>query len=276
MNKQLYFAVALLTATVAPAQPQGPGPRPGGVQPQESGPIAKEFEVASIKPIDPNMRQLRVGMQPGGRFTAAGVNASFLIQRAYDVMDFQIVGGPGWIRGDRYEVNAKADGAINNLSQLAPLFKKLLADRFKLEVALETKEMPVYALVVGKGGLKMKENNDPNSPSAGQIRVGRGQIVGNGMDMGMLARQLSQALGRQVIDRTGLTGNYDFTLNFTPEDGAVTRPPGDGGGDAPTPSADGAAPSLFTAVQELGLKLDASKGQVPVVSIIRIEKPSEN
>jgi uncharacterized protein (TIGR03435 family) len=135
--------------------------------------------------------------------------------------------------------------------------------------------MPIYKLVVNKGGVKMKENPDASGPGSGQVRVGLGQITGNGMDMGMLARQLGQQLGRLVIDETGLKGAYDFTLNFTPEGAVAVRGP-DGGGDGPTAPVDGAAPSIFSAVQELGLKLESTKGPVDVVVITRIEKPTEN
>jgi uncharacterized protein (TIGR03435 family) len=267
MIKQLSLTLTILAS--AYAQPgQGPGPR-------ETGPPAKEFEVASIKPVDPNMNRVQVGIQPGGRFIASGITTTFLIQQAFNVRDFQIIGGPSWIRSDRYEVNAKPDGAVNGQEGLRPLFQKLLADRFKLEYTRETKEMPIYHLVVNKGGLKIKENPDPNGANAGQIRIGRGQIVGNGMGMEILARQLSQQLGRLVVDKTGLTGAYDFTLNFTPEGAAGMRGP-DGGGDAPTAPVEGAAPSLFTAVQELGLKLESAKGQVEVIAVTRVEKPSEN
>ena len=267
MKTQLF----MLLTSIAIVAAQGPG----GPPPRESGPPAKEFEVASIKPADPNMNRVQIGIQPGGRFTASGVNTSFLIQQAFNVRDFQITGGPAWIRGDRYEINAKPDGAVNGQEGMRPLFQKLLADRFKLEYTRKTKEMPVYHLVVNKGGLKIKENPDPNGPNSGQIRIGRGQIVGNGMSMEILARQLSQQLGRLVVDKTGLTGAYDFTLNFTPEGAAGMRGP-DGGGDTPSAPVEGAAPSLFTAVQELGLKLESAKGPVEVIAITRVEKPSEN
>jgi uncharacterized protein (TIGR03435 family) len=270
MIKQLSLTLTILATAAA----QGPG----GPPPRESGPPAKEFEVASIKPLDAgdaSSLRVSIAMQPGGRFTASGVNASFLIQQAYNVREFQITGGPSWIRDDRYQINAKPDGAVNGREGMRPLFEKLLADRFKLLITRETKEMPIYKLVVNKGGVKMKENPDASGPGSGQVRVGLGQITGNGMDMGMLARQLGQQLGRLVIDETGLKGAYDFTLNFTPEGAVAVRGP-DGGGDGPTAPVDGAAPSIFSAVQELGLKLESTKGPVEVVVITRIEKPTEN
>jgi bla regulator protein blaR1 len=238
---------------------------------QEQAEPPKEFEVASIKPSAPGGRGVRIQMAPGGRLDASGVTAKLLIQQAYGVKDFQISGGPGWINSERYDLVAKADRDIGKPEHLRPLMQKLLADRFQLTIHRDTKELPVYALVVGKNGPKLKES-ESNSPGP-QIRMGRGLIDGRGMGMDMLASNLSNPLGRTVIDRTGLKGQYDIKLEFTPE-GAADRP-GDGPESAPPPDPTG--PSLFTALQEqLGLKLESSKGPVEIIIIDRIEKPSEN
>src|SRR5258707_11556547 len=98
-TRQLFLTAAAVAAALAQGQ------RPADT-PRESGPVAKEFEVASIKPVDPNMRQIRIGIAPGGRFTANGITTAFLIQQAYDVKPFQITGAPAWVTGDRFEVNA--------------------------------------------------------------------------------------------------------------------------------------------------------------------------
>jgi bla regulator protein BlaR1 len=232
----------------------------------------KEFEVASIKPSAPGGRGIRVQIAPGGRLDAGNITVKFLIQQAYNVKDFQISGGPGWINSERYDLVAKADGDVGRMEQIRPLIQKLLADRFQLTIHRDTKELPIYALVVGKNGSKLKESA-ANGPGP-QIRMGRGLINGQGMDMGMLANQLSQAIGRTVLDKTDLKGQYDIKLEFTPEDGPG-RGPGDGPEAAPPP--DTAGPSIFTALQEqLGLKLESSKGPVQIIVIDRIEKPTEN
>ena len=247
--------------------------------------LSQQFEVASIKPADPNARGMRVQMAPGGRLTASGVTVKFLIQQAYNVKDFQITGGPNWIGSDRYDISTKAEGEGQiTPEQLRPMMQALLADRFKLTFHRETKEMPVYALVVGKNGPKMHESErapdgDREGRGGTQIRMSRGQITAQAMPMSMLATQLSNRLGRNVVDKTGLTGNYDFTLEFTPEgmQGMGTgMPPREGGADAPPP-VDSPGPSIFTAVQDqLGLKLESQKGPVEILILDRIERPSEN
>jgi bla regulator protein blaR1 len=246
-------------------------------------PLARpqQFEVASIKPADPNTHGMRVQMAPGGRLTASGVTVKFLIQQAYNVKDFQITGGPGWIGSDRYDISTKAEGEGQiTPEQLRPMMQALLADRFKLTFHRETKEMPVYALVVGKNGPKMHESErheDAEGRGGTQIRMSRGQITAQAMSMAMLANQLSNRLGRNVLDKTGLTGNYDFTLEFTPEGmQPMGMPPREGGADAPPP-VDSPGPSIFTAVQDqLGLKLESQKGPVEILILDRIERPSEN
>ncbi len=245
---------------------------PSRAQEQAKTDAPKEFEVASIKPSAPGGRGVRIQMAPGGRLDVSNVTLKILIQQAYGVKDFQISGGPGWINSDRYDVVAKADGDVGRAEQLRPLIQKLLADRFQLTIHRDTKELPVYALVVGKNGPKLKESAS-NGPGA-QIRMGRGVINGQAMGMGMLASELSRPLGRTVIDRTGLKGQYEIKLEWTPEDG-----PGHGPGDGPesAPPPDTTGPSLFTALQEqLGLKLESSKGPVEIIVIDRVEKPSEN
>jgi bla regulator protein blaR1 len=239
---------------------------------------AQSFDVATIKPNAESDNRVMIRLQPGGRFTASGMNLKHLIGQAYDVRDFQISGGPGWISSDRWEINAKAEGLPERVAPgaLRPYLKSLLEDRFKLRTHTETKEMPVYALVVSKNGPKLSAAQDSSGPGP-MIRMGRGQLDGRRMAMSMLAQQLAQQLGRPVIDKTGLTGQYDIILNWTPE-------PGQGGGPfgGPPPpdaiqAADSSGPSIFTALQEqLGLRLESQKGPVPILVIDSVEKPSEN
>lgn len=237
----------------------------------------KEFDVASIKPAEPGTRGVRLQMTPGGGFNAKNVTAKFLIQQAYGVRDFQISGGPSWITSEHYDINAKAEGATST-EQLRPLIQALLADRFHLTIHRDTKELPMYALVAGKNGPKLKESSAAPAPGPGReqmMRMGRGLIDGQGMSMTVFAAQLAQQLGRSVTDKTGLTGNYDIKLEWTPDE-SQSPFPRDPAAEAAHPI-DTTGPTVFTALQEqLGLKLESQKGAVEMIVIDRIEKATEN
>jgi uncharacterized protein (TIGR03435 family) len=245
------------------------------------GQVPTSFDVASIKPNAENDHRVMIRIQPGGRFTATGINLRFLIGQAYGVRDFQILNAPGWAASDRFDIDAKADGLPERLPPdlMRPLLKSLLEERFKIKVHTETKEMPVYALVVAKGGSKLKEAADGEGPGQRMIRMGRGTIEGQAMPMGMLVQQLAQNIGRTVIDKTGLTGNYEVKLEWTPEPGQGGGPFGGGAPPPPDalPPADTNGPSIFTALQEqLGLKLESQKGPVPMIVVDSVSKPTEN
>jgi uncharacterized protein (TIGR03435 family) len=240
----------------------------------------QEFEAASIKPSAPQpMGTMRIGVQmlPGGRISMTGVTVKIMIQQSYQVRDFQIVGGPSWMGSDRYDITAKPEGAATP-EQVRLMTQALLADRFQLKFHRETKELPTYALVVAKGGPKFHESEvvpeGSDKPRGTRVSVGRGQFSLQGAAMAALANQLGQVLGRSVIDKTELAGNYDFKLEWTPDESQGTvRPPGV---DAPPP-ADTTGVSLFTALQDqLGLKLESTKGPVEILVIDRAEKASEN
>lgn len=250
---------------------------------QEKPPKEPAFEVASIKPSEPGSRNVQFMFAPGGRVVAKNINVRMLIQQAYGVRDFQISGGPSWIGSERYDIVAKMEEpeegskpAPPSPDGMKPLFRSLLADRFKLTIHRETKELPIYALVVGKNGPKLTENPAGNGPGRGpqsQMRMGRGQFSAKQGNMAALASQLSNALGRSVVDQTGLTGTYDFELTWTPDE---SQPQGPGGPDNPPPPSS-SGPSIFTAVQEqLGLKLEAQKGPVEIIVIDHVEKATEN
>ena len=262
------------------------------------------FEVASIKRHQgggPSMLR----NQPGGTLAVANIPVNFLIAFAYNVKRFQITAGPAWINSEGFDIEAKPDIAppedARNMSfeqhqaimdQQRVRMQNLLADRFQLKFHRETKELPIYALVVAKNGPKLHESSAPSppDPSAAPKRggpngpgifMGRGQLTGKQMKLSFLAEALSEQLDRLVIDRTGLNGFYEFTLKWAPDEsqGAAFKGPGPlppGGPDAPPPP-DSSGPSLFTAIQEqLGLKLEPSKGPVEILVIDRVEQPSEN
>jgi uncharacterized protein (TIGR03435 family) len=260
------------------------------------------FEVASIKPNRSGDMRIAIRFQPG-RFIANGISVKQLVGLAYDVRDFQVTGGPGWISSDRFDIDAKEpDGFSEELQKLPPdqrrgkmglLIQSLLADRFKLRISHASKELPVYALVVAKNGPKIHEakpgDTYPNGikrpdgrpvGSAGMMRMGPGELTGQGVPITFLVQQLSQQLGRNVLDQTGLKGIYDLNLKWTPDPGSAAMmqgPPGAGPGPDNAPPPDTSGPSIFTAVQEqLGLKLESTKGPVDILVIDKVEKPSEN
>lgn len=240
--------------------------------------MPKAFDVASIKPNASSDNRVMVRVQPGGGFSASGMTLKQLMLQAYNVREFQITGGPGWISSDRYDINAKAEGLPDRVApdQMRPLLRNLIEDRFKLKTHTESKEMPIYALVPAKSGHKLKVSEAGDGPGP-MIRIGRGQINGKSMPMSLLVQQLSGQLGRKVVDQTGLTGAYEILLEWTPE-------PGQGGGvfgGPPAPDAiqavDTSSPTIFTALQEqLGLRLEPQKGPVEIIVIDSVEKPSEN
>jgi bla regulator protein blaR1 len=260
----------------------------------QSGTTPLTFEVASIKPSAGDGHRVAIQMLPGGGLRATGVTLRMLLAQAYDVRDFQISGGPGWLNTDRYDITTKVDTGSGDApndagkmteerkttgDQMRERLRALLADRFQLVLHRETKDQSVYALVVGKGGPKLQESQtkEGSGPRA-RMSMGRGQLSGQDVPLDMLAKTLSNQLGRPVIDRTGLKGNFDFKLEWTPDPGQSGGPFGGGppGADAPPPP-DPNGPSIFTAVQEqLGLRLESQKGPVEMLVIDKVEKPSEN
>jgi uncharacterized protein (TIGR03435 family) len=230
-----------------------------------------------------------------------------LLREAFRVEDDRIIGAPGWVKTNRYDVQAKVSPEDApkldklKLEERRSMLLPLLVERFNLKYHHETRELPTYSLVVAKGGPKLKPSaiQDPppspkppdagapprpdeaggNNPPRHMMRLmGRGHFEAEGGNTQMLARVLSQQLGRTVVDKTGLTGAYDYTLQWTPDDAS---PPGPGGADGGPPrnenQTDAAGPSLFTAVQEqLGLKLQSEKGPADVIVIDHIDLPSEN
>lgn len=275
-----------------------------------------QFEVATIKPNKSGDGKMGMRVQDrAGRFEASNVTLKMLIRNAYQLQDFQIVGGPDWMSSDRFDVIAKAEsgdamGDFFKAKQGEPsrgqlMLRALLAERFKLQVHNEDRTLPIYALVLsrsdGKVGPQLHKSEtdcvammsagrgragmpSPGPPQGGAdsdrmpcgIRMAPGDMVAGGSDLTQFANILSTFVGRVVVDRTGLTGTYDLNLTWTP-DTMPQRPPG-----APDALMNGApidpnGPSIFTALQEqLGLKLESRKGPVNVLVIDGAEHPTEN
>ncbi len=245
------------------------------------------FDVATIKPSDPSAMGGSSGAGSNGSFVSKNEPLKKVICGAYGVLIFQCLGGPGWLESDRYDVQAKPDGAT--AEQLLKLSWKerepvqhrmqqaLLADRLKLKAHYETREMPILALVVAKGGLKMHEAKPGDTYTNGLkrgdgkpfgtvfsigVNMGIETVTAQGMSLDTFVLNLPGMTGNLVEDKTGLTGVYDFTLHFSAAD---------------PPPPDSTEASLYTALEEqLGLKLEPVKGPVQVLVIDHVERPSEN
>jgi bla regulator protein blaR1 len=252
-----------------------------------------KFEVASIKPSDPGPNGMMIRFAPGGRFTAKGVTLRSLIGLAYDVRDFQISGGPAWAGSTRYEIDAKPEAGSDaddphkiTTDEQREKFQQrqrmrmqaLLADRFQLKVGHSTKELPIYVLKVAKNGPKLQESKEEGGNQFQGARIsGPGRLTGGKVSMKFLTQILAQNVGRPVTDQTGLTGKYDFKLEWTPDQNQQNAFRGPGPDGNLPPPADPNGPSIFTAVEEqLGLKLESQKGPVEMLTIDAVEKPSEN
>lgn len=248
------------------------------------------FEVASIKPANPDTPGSSIQFMPGGGLKMANIPLRAMMTFAYDVRDFQVSGGPGWIGTERFDVMARPDSAAPDgpvdfakmnddqrktmRVQIGERLRALLADRFQLVVHREVKEQPIYALVLAKNGSKLQATKETGTQQ--NMMTNRGRSQGHAISVEMLAQMLSGITGRPVVDKTGLTAKYDFVLEWTPDMGPDARAQGFGDGlTTPAPAPGG--PTIFTALQEqLGLRLDAEKGPVENIVIDRVEKPSEN
>jgi len=229
------------------------------------------FEVASIKASKPGGRGTSLLTDPTGRFTTENATLRAIITFAFGVRTFQMSGGPSWLDSDRFDIVAKPE-ARSNPAQARQMVQSLLADRFNLKFHRETKEMPVFPLVVGKNGPKLKPTkpeDDAARPNRG-FQGGRGELTALGADMPALATRLSAIVGRPVIDRTALTGKFDFKLQWTPDNPVQMKSP-----DEPVADSE-QGPSIFAAVQQLGLKLENQKGPVEIIVIEFVQKPSAN
>ncbi len=243
-----------------------------------------EFEVASIKPSNPTARGSSIMTDRTGGLTATNVPLRNIITSAYGLRDFQLTGGPGWVGTDRYDIVAKPSRS-ENTPAAAPMdlpddqrkisedqwkerIRSLLTDRFGLVVHKETKEQQIYVLTVAKGGSKLKAVPTPGPGKNQGMRSDRGRSQGMAAPMWMLANTLSSNTGRPVVDKTGLTEKYDFTLEWTPDVAAAENPDS---------ASSGSGPTIFTAVQEqLGLKLESTKGPVDIYVIDKVDRPSAN
>ena len=245
-----------------------------------------EFEAATIKPnkADGNRRSF---MYNETGMSMEGVPVQMMLKDTFNVTEDRILGVPNWAKTDRFDVEAKVSSddapklAHLTREQRRFMLQSLLAERFNLKYHHETRELPVYTLMVAKGGARLKDAVVPEGEKqSGKMRSGvrmngRGDFEGMNANMDVLCHVLSEQpeLSHTIIDKTGLTGGYDFHLQWTPADSAPAGPDG----NSASSESDSNKPSLFTALQEqLGLKLQLQKGPVDVIVIDHIDKPSPN
>jgi uncharacterized protein (TIGR03435 family) len=278
-------AVVIAQSTVAGDRVQAPtAPARMTTAP---GQTAAQFEVASVKPNTSGDAKVVIQMLPGGRFIATNATLRQLIRNAYQLQEFQITGGPGWLDRDRFDIVAKAEGtSADDPGRGQLMLRALLAERFALTVRIDKRELPIYALVAAKGdgalgpelkpsGRECEDIVTPGNRPACDLRILPGTIAAGRASLAELATGLSPLVGRIVQDRTGLAGRFAFTLRWTPEQmspGLERKARAMG-----LPPVDTEGSSLFTAIREqLGLKLDSQKGPVDVLVIDGAERPKEN
>ena len=245
------------------------------------------FEVASIKPSAPDARATLSAMPPGGRLEIVNMTLKEMIATAYSVQPFQVSGGPGWLDSLHYDISAKA-GAQRTREDVLLMWQALLADRFQLAFRRERRQLPVLALVLarkdGKLGPRLTPSKegactqpDPANPFAvdtmrlcGAFSLGPDGLTLVSAPIGSLTPRLSRLLGRTVIDKTGLTRNFDIDIEWSPDEMLAMQP-------ATRGPADNIGPSIFTVFRrDLGLDFKAERGPVEILVIQRAEKPSDN
>jgi uncharacterized protein (TIGR03435 family) len=263
---------------------------------------APTFEVASVRKNTSNEGGSFIRMLPGNRLNATNMPVRVLITISYQLQQFQLEGGPSWIDNDRYDITAKIDGEQKPIvpgqtPDMILAIRSLLADRFKLKTHKEDRQMDVYNLVMIKPGVpgpslkpsttdcaamaNARRNGPPQAPPPGPPDINApmpcgmmglpGAIRGGGQPIAQIASMLTNQTGRLVIDKTNLTGNWDFLVKYMFEArGNQPLPPG-----IPAPDPD--APSIYTAIQEqLGMKLEGAKAPVQMTVIDSIEHPTDD
>src|SRR5262245_28821600 len=236
------IAVAIVASPLAQAQSFS---APAGSVPAPDPNVPLYFEAASVKPSNPDAPGMGIRRQPGGRFNTINTPVRLLITFAYQIQNFQLAGGPDWVGNDRFDIVAKLEGdppAVipgTGADHMMLAMRTLLADRFKLTLRKETRQLDIYALTMAKAGGKpgpaLKPASGDCSPEAFAKRAGQpppapggappqicgmaqgpGRIRFGGYPLTLFANNISNRVGRQVVDRTGLTGNWDFELSFAP------------------------------------------------------------
>ena len=260
-------------------------------------PGKRSFESATVTANKTGAMRVVMSVQPGGAWEATNVTLESMIRMAYRLQESQLFGGPAWIRSDRFDIVAKSAQGDPG-AEFGLRMQSLLAERFNLNLHKETRDLPIYALVMARRdaqGPRLTQSTVDctalgrgrrGAPPAAPVRPGErpvcgtmmspGRLTGGGTTMQQLAQSLSQYTGRMVIDRTGLTGGFDYDLEFAFDPALRGSGPGGGLPGGPTPVTPKGDP-IFTAVQEqLGLRLDAQHAPVDVIVIDSAAPPAEN
>ena len=301
MKKLLLLAVVVASATLA-AQPLDIA------RDKQASPPGPAFEVTSVKRNVSGDTFISFGMQPGG-LRLVNIPVRQLIVRAYQVQPYQVLGGPSWTTGDRFDVTAKTPGEPTP-QEMNVMLQSLLADRFKLKIHKETRQSDVFRLIKARtdgrlgealkpatvdcgaprgraGGPTPGPAGRPGGPAPGPggpaggcfMMIAPGRLQMAGQPISTLVNSLAGQLGRPVLDETGLTGPYDLTVSFMPDStGRGGPPPGPPPPGAPElPPIDPNAPALPTALlEQLGLRLEPAKGPIEVIVIDSIDQPTED
>lgn len=263
------LVTAALIAAAGGTFGQSPAPRPK----------FDAFEVASIKPTGPDARGRFIRMQSAHQLIARNHSVRTLIAAAYNLSPRAIAGGPVWAESDRYDILAETPGAVRpTLDEQMAMLRKLLLDRFKLAFHREPKELSIYALTIARTGSKLKESTvSPDATPEGPpplifvLSPQGASLPGRNATMAELASVIQRAaLDRPVVDKTGLRERYDFNLEWLPDETQF-------GGQGIWENSDSGRPDLFAAIQQqLGLRLEATKGPVDMLVIDQVQRPSEN
>lgn len=284
-----FVGLVALSTQCALGQGNAPVPQSQGINAH-----LPSYDVASVKPTEFGDGGMRIMFTPDG-VLYTNVALQIVLQETFGMDDSRILGAPSWVKTGHFDIEAKVEATdapkLKMLSsdQKRMMLMPVLVDRFNLKFHHDTRQLPIYALVIAKSGQKLKEatpgDTYPNGmkipdghSGAGMMAWGSGKITGQGVAIASLVKMLSdQGLGRTIVDKTGLTGKYDLDLQWSPDD----SPPPVARGTQTSPSVNDdstdSGASLFTALQEqLGLKLESQKGPVDVIVIDHIERPSEN
>jgi uncharacterized protein (TIGR03435 family) len=286
---------AMAQAGAAAPQATNPAPPAAPAAPAAAPVALPAWDVSTVKPASPDARGSMFNITPDG-IKITNVPLWTIVREAFGLENDRLFGGPGWSKTSSFDIEAKVASEdapklkALTMEQRRQMMVALLEERFGLKYHHETRDLSMYELVVARGGIKMQASKpDPEGPDPGPgpapspgrhmlMMRGRGHIESTATGMAGLARLLSGQLGRTVVDKTGLTGDYEYKLDWTPDDAAplMSRSSNPSPGDS-TSSPDTAGPSLFTALEEqLGLKLESTKGPVEVVVIDQLDQPTAN
>ena len=268
------FEVAIVLLASTPLVSTSPTQLPGAASSRPS------FEVVSIKPNKSGVGGYVTSYRPGGLYVGTNVSLKSLVMEAYRLQEYQLVGGPNWRDTEKFDIQARAEAAAapapdQTRTQILLMLQSMLEDRFRLKIRHEMRELPVYALRVGKGVHKLMKAAEEKGQCGGPggpmcpgtsthcCTDGMMDLAAVSVSLPGFAESLSQFVGRRVIDETDLKGLFDIKLRWSR--------------DEVTPTTTAPTLSIFTAVQDqLGLRLESSKGPVDVIVIESAERPTEN